>query len=66
MRYQEAKDYFQRALAEQQTISIPKLKQLMNDLNLTLEPTDSKEVKFLKNEVKKLNRHIRKLQKEGN
>lgn len=64
MTYQEAKDYLQRALATQHTISIPKLKQLMNDLNITLESTESKEVKYLKNEVKNLHKHIRKLQKE--
>ena len=65
MNFLNAKSSLQDALDHQSTISIPKLKKLMSALNMTLESNESKEVKYLKNEVKKLHQHIRKLQKES-
>ena len=65
MEFKQAKQDLQDILDHQSTISIPKLKGLMSALNITLESTESKEVKYLKNEVKKLHKHIRKLQKEN-
>lgn len=64
MNFLNAKSTLQHALDHQSTISIPKLKKLMSDLNMTLESNESNEVKYLKNEVRKLHQHIRKLQKE--
>lgn len=54
VRYLEAKAEFQHALDKQTTISISKLKRLMGDLNMTLEASESKEVAYLKAEIKKL------------
>lgn len=65
MNYEHAKQTLQDALTHQSTISIPKLKKLMSALNITLESSESKEVKYLRNEVKKLHKHIQKLQKEN-
>jgi polyhydroxyalkanoate synthesis regulator phasin len=65
MNYTNAKTTLQHALDNQTTISISKLKNLMSDLNMTLESSDSKEVNYLKNEIKKLRKHIGKLQKEN-
>ena len=65
MKFKQAKQDLQHVLDHQSTISIPKLKRLMSALNINLESTESKEVKYLKNEVKKLHKHIRKLQKEN-
>ena len=64
MLYEDVKSTLQEALDNQTTISISKLKKLLQALNIGLESTESKEVKFLKKEVKNLHRHIRKLQKE--
>ncbi|MEK3995651.1 hypothetical protein MKY29_12920 [Psychrobacillus sp. FSL K6-2365] len=64
MNFLKAKSILQDALDHHSTISIPKLKKLMSALNMNLESTETKEVKYLKNEVKKLHKHIRKLQKE--
>lgn len=62
MEYLKAKATLQHAFDHQSTISISKLKRLMNDLNMT--PVDLKEMKFLKIEVKRLHKHIRKLHKK--
>lgn len=64
MNFINAKDTLQDVLNNQVTIRVSKLKDLLNDLNFTLEPSESKEVMYLKNEVKKLHKVIRKLQKE--
>lgn len=65
MNFSNAKTTLQDVLDNQTTIRVSKLKNLMSDLNMTLESSESKEVNYLKNEVKKLHKHIRKLQKEA-
>lgn len=54
MKYAEAKRQFEQALKHQKTISIPKLRKIMQAMNITLEPSESKEVRYLKNEIKNL------------
>jgi len=61
MNHNEAKQQLQHALKNQQTISINKLKNLMQALNMSLEPSKDKEVRYLKGEIKSLRKHIRKL-----
>ena len=63
MKFKEAKKQFQHALDHQQTISINKLKKLMQSMNMNLEPSEEKEVRYLKREIKNLYRHIRKIRK---
>ncbi|GIN74011.1 hypothetical protein J14TS2_44860 [Bacillus sp. J14TS2] len=59
MNYEEAKRQLKHALENQQTISISKLKNLMTALNITLEPSRDKEVRYLKNEIRKLNKKLK-------
>lgn len=54
MKYQEAKKQFKHALKHQHTISISKLSKLMQAMNISLESTESKEISYLKNEIRKL------------
>jgi len=42
MRYAEAQEELRRVLAEQQTISIPKLKRLIQALNISLKKPEPK------------------------
>ena len=64
MKFKEAKKQFQNALDHQQTISINKLKKLMQDMNISLEPSRDREVEYLKREIKNLHRHIKKIKKD--
>lgn len=64
MKYKNAKESFKQALDKQKTITIPKLKKLMNGMNIRLEPSDDVEIKYLKSEIKKLNRIIEKKDKK--
>lgn len=59
MKYAEAKRQFEHALNNQKTISISKLRRIMQAMNITLEPSESKEVRYLKNEIKKLRKQIK-------
>ncbi len=59
MKYHQAKRQFEHALNNQQTISINKLRSLMQVMNIGLEPSKDAEVRYLKNEIKKLNKRLR-------
>lgn len=54
MKYDKAKQDFKRVLDEQQTVSVLKLRKLMQTLNMNLEPSKDAEVAYLKGEIKKL------------
>lgn len=57
MKYEEAQQQLKYALKNQQTISIPKLNKILQAMNISLKKNnDSQEVKFLKNEIRKLRR----------
>lgn len=57
MKYKEAQQQLRHALKNQQTISIPKLSKILQAMNISLKKNnDSQEVKFLKNEIRKLRR----------
>lgn len=60
MKYKEAKKQFRHALDHQQTISIPKLRKLMQSMNIGLEPRTNVEIEYLKSEIKKLNKRLKK------
>lgn len=60
MKHLEAKKQLQRALDNQKTIIISKLKLLMQSMNMSLEPSESKEIRYLKNEIKKLRKRQKK------
>ena len=60
MKFKEAKKQLQHALDHQHTISINKLKNLMESMNMSLEPSRDREVEYLKREIKNLHRHIKK------
>lgn len=60
MKYDEAKRQFEYALNNQKTIAIPKLKRIMQSMNISLEPSESKEVRYLKNEIKNLRKQLKK------
>lgn len=66
MKYEQARDELQRILEEQQTVSIPKLRRLLQVVNVSFKPgkePDTQEVAFLKGEIKKLNKRIRRMKK---
>lgn len=67
MKFEEASQELKRCLNESKTISIPKLLKLLKSMNFSLSqaPRDQ-EIQYLKNEIKKLNKQIRKMQKRGN
>lgn len=54
MNYKKAKRVLQYALDHQDRISISKLKKLMEDMNITLESSEGKELDYLKSEIKKM------------
>lgn len=62
MGYYEAKTEFQRVLNNQKTVEITKLKELMQALNISLEPSESQEINYLKGEIKKLQKDFKVLQ----
>ena len=59
MKFEEAKRQFQYALDNQKTITINKLKKLMQAMNMTLESSKDREVAYLKGEIRRLNRRLR-------
>ena len=63
MVHEEAKKQLQEALNNQKTISIPKLKRLLQTLNISLEPSKDKEIKYLKGEIRNLHKQIRRLRR---
>ena len=63
MKYKEAKQQLQEALNNQKTISIPKLKRLLQTLNISLESSKDKEIKYLKGEIRNLHKQIRRLRR---
>ncbi|MGY6765709.1 hypothetical protein ACW73O_11800 [Faecalibacterium prausnitzii] len=60
MKYEQAKAQLKHALKHQKTISIPKLNTLLQALNISLKPSKDTEVKYLKNEIKKLRKQLKK------
>ena len=60
MKYEQAKAQLQHALKHQKTISIPKLKTLLQSMNISFKPSESVEVKYLKSEIKKLRKQLKK------
>lgn len=58
MKYQEAKKQLEYALKYQKTIRVTRLKTLMQSLNISLKSSESKEVAYLKNEIKKLQKRL--------
>ena len=63
MTHKQAKEQLQHALDNQKTISVSKLKRLMQALNISLEPSKDKEVKYLKGEIRNLHKQIRRLRR---
>ncbi|MBU5342307.1 hypothetical protein [Caldifermentibacillus hisashii] len=60
MKYEQAKAQLKHALKHQKTISITKLNTLLQSMNISLEPSESVEVKYLKNEIKKLRKQLKR------
>ena len=60
MKYEQAKAQLQHALKHQKTISIPKLNTLLQSMNISFKPSESVEVKYLKSEIKKLRKQLKK------
>src|SRR5690625_143652 len=61
----KARKQLGHALRNQKTISINKLKKILNSMNVSLkESPDTVEIKYLKNEIKKLVRENRRLKGE--
>jgi hypothetical protein len=60
LKYEQAKAQLQHALKHQKTISIPKLNMLLQSMNISLEASESVEVKYLKSEIKKLRKQLKK------
>jgi hypothetical protein len=60
LKYKQAKAQLQHALKHQKTISIPKLNTLLQSMNISFKPSESVEVKYLKSEIKKLRKQLKK------
>jgi hypothetical protein len=60
LKYEQAKAQLQHALKHQKTISIPKLNTLLQSMNISFKPSESVEVKYLKSEIKKLRKQLKK------
>lgn len=61
----KARKQLRHALRNQKTISINKLKRILNSMNVSLkESPDTIEIKYLKNEIKKLVKENRRLKGE--
>lgn len=58
MTYAQAKQELEHALNNQKTIEITKLKELMDILNMSIEPTKDEEIAYLKKEVKSLSKKL--------
>ncbi|MGJ9460310.1 hypothetical protein [Oceanobacillus sp. CF4.6] len=63
MKHHEAKKKLKYALANQKTISIPKLEELLKSMNISLKEDDNREVEFLKSEMKKLRKYNKRLKR---
>lgn len=60
LKYQEAQQELRRILKEQQTVSVPKLKKILNSLNISLKkPSSQQEIDYLKSEIKKLKKNVK-------
>jgi hypothetical protein len=60
LKYKQAKAQLQHALKHQKTISIPKLNTLLQSMNISFKPSESVEIKYLKSEIKKLRKRLKK------
>jgi hypothetical protein len=60
LKYEQAKAQLQHALKHQKTISIPKLNTLLQSMNISFKPSESVEIKYLKSEIKKLRKQLKK------
>ena len=60
MKYEQAKAQLKHALKHQKTISITKLNTLLQSMNISLNPSESVEVKYLKSEIRKLRKQLKK------
>lgn len=55
MKDTEARQLLRKALDEQQTISIPKLKRILEAMNVSLKKDNrDREIEYLRNEIRKL------------
>ena len=64
LKYISAQQEMSTALSSQQTISINKLKRLLNNMNISIQPgktTENVEVAYLKSEIKKRDKTINKM-----
>jgi len=57
MTHDEAQQELKRVLREQQTVSVPKLKRLLETMNISLKKNNrDREIAYLRNEIKKYRR----------
>lgn len=55
MKDTEARQLLRKALDEQQTISVPKLKRILEAMNVSLKKDNrDREIEYLRNEIRKL------------
>lgn len=62
MKFDEARLELRRILKEQQTVSIPKLRRILNAMNVSTKDKtpEQREIKYLKGEIKNLAKKHRK------
>ncbi|MDY7224640.1 hypothetical protein [Halalkalibacterium halodurans] len=60
MKYHDAQQELRRILREQKTVSVPKLKKLLNSMNVSLKKPKgiNHEVEFLKEENRRLRKRL--------
>lgn len=65
MKYKEAQIELRRCLQEDETIDIPKLRALMNDLNIGIKSSEDNEVNFLKGQLRECHKKVKALTQGG-
>lgn len=64
MKYKQARSQLEYALKHQKTINVSKLKLILQAMNVGLDDAKSREVTFLKREIKNRGKRIKQLEKK--
>ena len=64
MKYKQARSELEYALKHQKTINVSKLKLILQAMNVGLDDKESREVMFLKCEIRNRGKRIKRLEKK--
>lgn len=65
MKYDQARSKLKHILSTQKTVTVTRLREIIESMNIPLEgePPETREIQYLKNEIKKLKCENRRLKK---